>query len=77
MRLLTTAGAHAGEVRDYSFIAGMGAIRAGTAKRIVLEVPAPLEPVGRVIAMTGPSASPRSVVKGTTDSKRPAKAGRG
>lgn len=35
MRLRTTAGAYAGQIRDYAYAAGVNALRTGMAERIV------------------------------------------
>lgn len=40
MRLRTTAGAYAGQIRDYGLVAGRAALAAGTAERVDITMPA-------------------------------------
>lgn len=51
MRLRTTAGAYAGEIREYPYAAGMAALRSGTAERLTDETSTvPRDPAPRVTA---------------------------
>lgn len=60
MKLLTLAGAYAGQIRDYDGPAGLAALRTGTAKR--------LDEPGAIGAVT-PQASQPAVV--TTTKRQP------
>jgi len=72
MRLRTTVGAYAGHVRDYSVVAGLAALRSGTAVAITTIVPPLPTPVAEMTAAPVPSRrrpTPRPAV-GTTAASR-------
>lgn len=55
MRLRCLAGAYAGQIQDYGSVAGLSALRAGTAERLIDEAPAPpvvLDPTPAVAVTT-------------------------
>lgn len=63
MYLRTTAGAYAGQIRDYAFGAAQAALRAGTAERVgevqalraEMQAAAPTEPPARGSTVVAPN----------------------
>jgi hypothetical protein len=61
MRLRTVAGAYAGQIRDYDYLAGQAALRTGTAERLDAVRPETVQapPVRPVPPSQGPQAKRR------------------
>jgi hypothetical protein len=57
MRLKTTVGAYAGQIREYAFTAAQAALKTGAAERIE---PAPSAPVRSTPQPAAPSAKRRT-----------------
>lgn len=61
MRLKTLAGAYAGQVRDYSTVTGLAALRSGTAVRLEGEIAPPPASVTADQSMPGLAGKRRRV----------------
>jgi hypothetical protein len=70
MRLRTTAGGYAGQIRDYSPVAGMAALRSGTAARLEdLQSAAVIPPARDTRPPDGRRATPRAAARTTAASR--------